>query len=335
MKNLERTEARRLQLEAEIPLYKTTIALVRDYLAKSQFTIDQLGFHIGYSGQTVDRFLQGRYHEGTSRSIKPIAAVLVKFIEEHPAGAVEEVHGKLYRTENYDILVRWFDYCQQRGKMCCAYGPPGSQKTYAIEHIIAEQRRADLLQGNTLPRAFYVYCSEGLTPTELVRKLIEAAALPISGRAQRNLATVRFSLRARRTIFVFDEAQHLSTQCLEIIRELNDLRPHFGVMLLGSHGLQRRFTEKAAELEQWNSRIAQSIELPGISNETAAQIVREELGALAEKSSKVQGLLDGCMAVDIYARKGQKTYRSARKLFNSLEVIKERAAAQVTAGGVQ
>jgi|GEM_PF-984148 len=335
----EMQDAKVARLQAEVPLYKASIAQVREYLAKSQLTIDQLAYHTGYSGQTLDRFLQGRYHENPARSTKLITAALTEFISRNPAGRAEEQLGKLYRTENYDTLARWFDYCQQRGKMCCVYGPPGSQKTFAIDHIIAQQRRAELTEGHAHHRAFYIYSSEGIRPAELVRKMLEAAALPLSGLLQRNLSVLRFALRARKTIFVFDEAQHLSLPCLEIIRELNDLRPHFGVMLLGSHELQRRFTAKAAELEQWNSRIAQSIELPGISNETAARIVSEELGALAEKPGKVEWLLEKCTAVDIYSRKKDKRYRSARTLFNSLEVIREDAAARLSsshaAGGVQ
>lgn len=330
----EMQDAKVARLQAEVPLYQRTIAQVREYLAKSQLTIDQLAYHTGYGGQTLDRFLQGRYHENPARSVKLVAAALTNFIVNNPAGQPEEELGRLYRTENFDTLEKWFDYCQKRGKMCCVYGPPGSQKTFAIQHIVADQRRAELTDGHRHHRSFYVYCSEGLTPLELVRKLLEAAALPACRSLQRNLAGLRFSLRERRTVFVFDEAQHLSVACLEIVRELNDLRPHFGVMLLGSHSLQARFTAKAAELEQWNSRITGSIELPGISNETAERIVREELGALADKPSKIAAMLDACMTVDIYSRKREKKYRSARKLFGTLEQIKEQAAHRA-AGGLQ
>lgn len=334
MNTPEQNRAREAMLEAEIPAYHQAIGLAREYLAKTHLTIEQLGFSIGYSGQTMNRFLLGRYHDSPARSTKPITAALTKFIESNPAAEPEMKRAKLYRTENFDTILRWFDYCQQRGKMCCMYGPPGSQKTFAVEHIIADQRTDDLARGAVHQRAFYIYCSQGIRPAELVLKMAEAASLPARGRIHRNMAMLRFSLRARKAIFVFDEAQHLSVECLEIVRELNDLPPHFGMMLLGSHGLQQRFSARAAELEQWNSRIAQSIELPGISNETAEAIVREELGTMADNSGKVGSLLEACMAVDIYSRRREKKYRSARKLFNSLEVIKERAIVQQI-GGVQ
>lgn len=332
----ERRVERRLALQNEKPEYQQLIERIRVYLSKTLWPMDLLAQQIGYSNQTLDCFMQGRYHDN-NRSIRIIADRLIEFMERHPAGdAEEQIGGRLHRTENVDTLERWFAYCQERGKMCCIYGPPGSQKTFIMQHIIAEQHRAELARGKPYHRAFYIYCSEGIKAPDLIRRLMQAVALPTGRYLQNNLSVLRFALRSQRVIFIFDEAQHLSNSCLEVIRELNDLRPHFGIMLLGSHELQQRFIKHAAELEQWNSRISQAIELPGISNEAAERILRDELGQLV-RDEKVKGLLDSCMVVDIYAKRGRKTYLSARKLFNSIEVIKERATpqGQHLQGGVQ
>jgi len=320
-------------LKAELPAYEDAIARIRDYLAKSQLTIDHFAFHLGYSGQTLDRFLQGNYQEGTTRSTKLLTKIAIDFMDKYPPGMGEDARGKVYETENVLTLRKWFDFCQDRGKMACIYGGPGSQKTFAAEHIIAEQRRQDFAVGLTAKRAFYVYCSQDIRPAELIRKLMEAAALPVAGQMQRNLTALRFALRGRRAIFVFDEAQHLSIPCLEVVRELNDQRPHFGIMLLGSHNLRNLFAHRSAELEQWNSRISQAIELPGIGDEAAREIVRQELGAVALTDTKVARLLKSCMVLDSYSRE-KRQYLSIRKLFGSLEFIKE-GAAQAVAGGIQ
>ena len=117
------------------------------------------------------------------------------------------------------------------------------------------------------------------------------------------------------------------------MRELNDQRPHFGLLLLGSHNLRNLFAHRSAELEQWNSRISQPIELPGIGDDAAREIVRQELGAVALTDTKVARLLKSCMVLDSYSRE-KRQYLSIRKLFGSLEFIKE-GAAQPVAGGVQ
>jgi type II secretory pathway predicted ATPase ExeA len=172
----------------------------------------------------------------------------------------------------------------------------------------------------------------------LVIKIMATAGIGSANSIQKNIASLRFVFRSRRVILIFDEAQHLSIPCLEIIRELNDLRPYFGVMLLGSHKLRELFDHRAAEMEQWNSRMTASIELPGIGMECARQIVQEELGGVIELASpeaakRVEKLLRSSFADDIYSRE-KKTYLSARRLFRSIEQIKESAAKQLS-GGVQ
>jgi DNA transposition AAA+ family ATPase len=49
---------------------------------------------------------------------------------------------------------------------------------------------------------------------------------------------------------VFDEAQHLSIECLETLRELLDQPPHCGLLFAGTHELEAIFTRQALELEQ-------------------------------------------------------------------------------------
>ncbi len=333
MSNSDKTGYRREDLLArELPAYEAAIAQMRAYIARTGMTIDAFAHHLGYSGQTVDLFLQGRYqrHGCKGRSTRTLTAHAVDFMERYPAGestGLDEVAGKLYATENSATLREWFDYCLRRGKMCCVYGGPGSQKSFVAQHLVADLN-TKALAAKTGEQAHLIYCSEGIRPAEIIRKLMEAAGLPYAGLMQRNLATLRFSLRAHRVLFIFDEAQHLSLPCLEIIRELNDLRPHFGVILLGSHHLQRMFQARAAELEQWNSRIARVVELPGIGYDTAASIVMEELRGLVEVSpNKLAKLLGKCMVADSYSKQSRgnspRQYLSARLLFNSIATIKE------------
>jgi DNA transposition AAA+ family ATPase len=51
-------------------------------------------------------------------------------------------------------------------------------------------------------------------------------------------------------LLVFDEAQHLSIECLETLRELLDQPPHCGLLFAGTHELEEIFTRQALELEQ-------------------------------------------------------------------------------------
>ena len=48
---------------------------------------------------------------------------------------------------------------------------------------------------------------------------------------------------------VFDEAQHLSIECLETIRELLDQPPHCGLLFAGTHELEEIFARQAFTVE--------------------------------------------------------------------------------------
>lgn len=311
---------------------------VRNYMASAHLGLPQLASYINYSQVTLRAFLGGRYfHVGGSD--KNIRKALRKFMDANPIDATPENQGKFYQTENVGTLQKWFDHClaieSGRGRMVAGYSGPGGQKTFISENLVARFNR-DNVSNPDRPRAFHIYCSQSITPSQLVVKVMATAGIGSAGLShiQKNLAALRFIFRSRRVILIFDEAQHLSVPCLEIIRELNDLRPYFGVMLLGSHKLRELFDHKAAEMEQWNSRLTTLFELPGVGTECARQIIQEELGGMVELTDKrVEKLVRSSYVQDIYSR-DKRTYLSARRLFRAIEQIKESAAKSLT-GGVQ
>lgn len=299
----------------------------KDYMATTGLSLTAFARHVGCADNTLSCFFNGTYQRisGTSKNV---GAKIMKFIDAHPAGIVERAKGKLYDTENVVTLRHWFRYSLEhsgeRDRIICVYGGPGSQKTFVAEHLVDNLNRQELSKNGHGARAFHIYCSQDITPSELVRKVMCACALPSNQRIQQNLASLRIFFRSRKVVFLFDEAQHLGISCLEIVREMQDQRPHFGIMLLGSHKLREFFTNRAAELEQWNSRMTAVIELPGISEERAAEIVRTELNGVKEyTATKMRVFLKACMATDIYSGRRAVQYLSARKLFNSIETFKQ------------
>jgi DNA transposition AAA+ family ATPase len=306
---------------------------VREYLSAAHLGVEQFAAYINYSHVTLRAFLGARYWKvgGSDRNIR---RAIRSFIDGNPIAPNPENAGKFYETENVATLQKWFAHClaieSGRGRMVAAYSGPGGQKTFISENLVARFNR-DNVANPDRPRAFHIYCSQGITAGQLVLKILAAAGIGGGHHIQKNLASLRFVFRSRRVILIFDEAQHLSIPCLEIIRELNDLRPYFGVLLLGSHKLRELFDHRAAEMEQWNSRMTASIELPGIGMDCARQIVQEELGGVTELTDKrIEKLLRSSFADDIYSRE-KKTYLSARRLFRSIEQIKD----ATKSGGVQ
>ena len=114
----------------------------------------------------------------------------------------------------------------------------------------------------------------------LMKRVAQSCGAIGMGTVDRILRNLRFDLSQRKVLLVFDEAQHLSIECLETLRELLDQPPHCGLLFAGTHELEAIFTRQALELEQWRSRFHAGQALPGISDEEAAAIVHSECPSL-------------------------------------------------------
>jgi hypothetical protein len=162
------------------------------------------------------------------------------------------------------------------------------------------------------------------------KRVAESCGAVGMGTVDRILRNLRFDLSQRKVLLVFDEAQHLSIECLETLRELLDQPPHCGLLFAGTHELEEIFTRQALELEQWRSRFHAGQALPGISEEEAAAIVHSELG-LGLSQRKIHKLISKSRITDL-RNGGQHSYVSARRLFWVIRELQAVANAG-TAGG--
>ena len=86
-----------------------------------------------------------------------------------------------------------------------------------------------------------------LAPSSMSIRIAESCGALGIGNVDRILRNLRFDLSQRKVLLVFDEAQHLSIECLETIRELLDQPPHCGLPFAGTHEL-----EKFSPAKPWN-----------------------------------------------------------------------------------
>ena len=146
------------------------------------------------------------------------------------------------------------------------------------------------------------------------------------------LRKLRFFLARGRTLLIIDEAQHLNHAGLEVLRQLLDLPPHFGVVLAGSHDLTQRLSHW--QMEQWRSRLRRTLFLEGPSQAEARAILRDELGqhltdeqcdttiAHCKATAQRQKVISGKPTNVSF------TYTSARLLFGAIERVKDQMNAQ-------
>jgi DNA transposition AAA+ family ATPase len=311
-------DQRRELLKVTAARRRQTIQQANDYMGRTGLNALDLARRIGYARPTLNLFLNERYHV-VSGDDSAICAALEEFMRTHPINSQAECEGKLYETENVRLVRRYFNEALDGRRAYYFRGAPGSQKSFVLQHLIADLNRSEVSKNGHGRRAFYVYCSQNIRPTQLMKAVAESAGSLGAGDTRRIFKNLRFDLGTRKALFVFDEAQHLDVDCLETLRELHDMPPHCGLLFAGSHELEKTF--QRLDMEQWHSRLRQGAELPGVSESEAGDIIRAELGTQSE--AKIQTLVKKCYATDL--RKGREVkYISARTLFWSIQAIQER-----------
>lgn len=314
---------RKVLLALDLPASNVVRRQLKDYLGRSGMSTGEFADRIEYAYQTVDKFLKDRYADVASNDLA-VRRAIVEFISSHPLTADVAAQGHLYETENVRLLRKYFNAALDRGYAYYVDGGPGSQKTFVLQHLIAELNRSEITKNGTGKRAYYVCCTPGMTPKVLLKRIAQACAVSSTGDGDRIVRNLRFEFQKRRVLFCIDEAQHLesSIAALETARiQLLDHAPYFGLLFAGSHGLRELFQRKALVLEQCNSRFHDGKSLPGIQRDEAFEIIRGELGAVSKEQA--EKLIKGATVRDLRGSVTH-TYISARRLFWSLREIKER-----------
>lgn len=311
--------------QVSIPPADETRAAARDYMAKADLSRDEFAERVGYSHSAIGHFFHGRYSE-VAKSDVHIRATIWEFMRRHPIEPTTHSHGRLFETENVRRMRAYFTAAVENGEIGLIYGPPGTQKTFTLEHLIAARNRAGKND------ALYVYASVEMTPMVLMKRLGREAGVRIGYHVRERItANVidAFRTRENKPAIVVDEAQHLTVKSLEALRELHD-RAGCGVVLAGSHDLYEKFLQSRAQLEQWLSRIDHKEPLPGLLEGEVREIAARELGngqpaKLGEK--QFAALLDACRVDDVFARGADgrhspRKYLSIRRLVKVLAQVK-------------
>jgi DNA transposition AAA+ family ATPase len=314
-------------IQSTIPGAKEIATLAHEYLGQEGISMRELASRVGYSRETLNQLFNGNYSSGsrTEGHLKLRSELFTFFQQERAALAGHADSGTLYETGNVQLIRQYFSLALDRRRSLYFRGAPGCQKTYVLRRLVRDFNAAEAAKNGHGRRAYYVRCDDNLSRRVLLRRIAKAIGAYSSGTAEHLLDNIKFHLRRRVSLLVFDEAQGLDFTCLEAIRHLVD-ELSIGVVFAGSHQLEQIFEHPS--LRQWHSRIFRCETLPGLSEDEARQIICGELGAVADP--KVKKLVEGSYDTDLY--RGKKVdYISARRLFWAIEEIQQRQAQKVQA----
>jgi len=298
--------------------------LLRDYLDRTGLTSRDFAERINYSPAAINAFLADKY-EKISGSSTPICQAITHFIGAHPIEPPTQAFGELYETENVRVLRQTFQALLRKPVAYMVYAPPGSQKSFVLEHLVGELNRLELHLGPVGRRAYYTCMDVRMKPTQVIKDVAIACGISSVGDRQRMRRNLAFEFQSRRVLLVVDEAQHLSLDSFEALRILLDRPPHFSLLFSGSHDLKSTFDKFSATLEQWNSRLVDKVRLPGVNRDEADGIVRREVGEwlkamTPERARKtVHALIDQSTVRDAF--EDGRSYINVRTLTNALDQI--------------
>jgi DNA transposition AAA+ family ATPase len=315
------TEPRKQQLDATAQRRHRVQAAIRDYLDRTGMSRTDFARRIGYGTATLTMFLNDRYHHVGGDDSR-ISKAAIEFMTRYPVQAPSTFAGTMYEIGNVRVMRSIITRSLERAQIWMAYAPPGSGKTDVVRFLIAEHNKVHGLDSKR--QIFHIYCRQGIRPRDLLRRVAYACGTSGAGEIDRLIANLQWEFKDKRVLLVFDEAQHLSIDCFETLRELFDQEPHFSLMFTGSHELDRIFTAFSGTLEQLERRVTDKVTLPPVTREEAAGIVRSELAGLVDDidDSLVHEQIEKA-TVQVRVRRETQRYISIGRLMAALREIRE------------
>jgi Cdc6-like AAA superfamily ATPase len=300
----------------------------------SGLTDTEVAMKVGFSRSSIAVFRAGLYNtraKGDEANSANIRAALKRMFDENAFEQQTDLRcqGDTYRDDTYKQIRKAFYGAVDHGHAYCIDGAPGTRKSFLLKTFCRELAQVDANKNGHGRRAIYVYCAQDITPPELLRRIAQAAGLPSRGTKVQLLRKLKFFLGGRRVVLVLDEVQHLTIACIEVMRELFDEPPFFGVIFAGSHAVQDIFND--LKLEQARQRFSRTIVLNGLTRTDIEQILESEFGKKPGKDV-VDDFVKNSTVQDfrrtIDAKGAPVTYISARSVWFAIDHMREGLAAK-------
>lgn len=280
-------------------MFAETRAALTEFMEQSHKSQRQISRETGLSTSVISQFLNGSYPGDNEDVAKTIGQYLT--VGKERLNHVSEVHfyPELYNTK--EVLFTCV-YAHRHNDLTLVSGDAGAGKTTALRYYAETNTGVIFVTANA--------CTT--TATAILGLICQQMGRQVPGRKAMLMNTLVEQLTGSNRLIIIDEADHLSLDALQAVRNLNDLAG-VGIVLSGNDKIYRQMLagRRSYEFDQLRTRIV-------IRKKVFNDYTVDEMKAM------FPGLNQECIGYLLKLAHAE-SLRTARKLY---DVAREFAAAQ-------
>lgn len=243
------------------PEQQELLAKVEQLKREKNISQNEVGKLMGISGTALSQIKNGKY-PADPQSIFEAMANYFGVKEKAKLTYTEIMYAPTsISTQVYDII----SVCQVKGGLAVAAGDAGIGKTKAAQKFIADNPTNSIL----------ITVNPCLTS---IKSLLKVIADRIGAAPERSRDELWLAIAKKLSdgmVLIFDESQHLTVKCIEVLRSFsdyfNDKGQTLGICFIGNIDTVARIGSKKAEFAQISNRTKQK------KVYTKSEILREDI----------------------------------------------------------
>lgn len=278
-------------------MYEDTINALSQFMEQAHKSQRQISKETGLSTSVISQFLEGTYTGNNEKVAQIIEQYLTISKERLNSVQISTFYEELFNTQ--EVLFAC-SYAHMRNDITLVSGDAGAGKTMALEHYKEHNAGVVMVTADS--------CTS--SATAVLSMIAEAIDKKINGNRSMLMRELVTQLKGTSRLIIIDEADHLTLQALQAVRNLND-QAKVGIVLSGNDKIYRQmFTgQRGYEFDQIRTRI---IVRKKVMNNYTVQEIQNIFPQLNEE----------CLAVILKIACGE-SLRTARKIFEiALEFAK-------------
>jgi len=224
-------------------MFENYRAQLSDFMEESRKSQRQIARETGLSTSVISQFLNDSYNGDNDEVARTISQYLTVSKTRLNTVSMVQFNPELYNTK--EVLFACL-YAHRRNDIALVSGDAGAGKTTALQHYAANNTGVILVTANA--------CTT--SATAILGLIVQKLGKQVPGRKAALMNMLVDQLHNSSRLIIIDEADHLSFDALQAIRNLNDLAG-VGIVLSGNDKIYRQMLSgrRSYEFDQLRTRI--------------------------------------------------------------------------------